>query len=545
VKGYSMLSQRLLWHGVLAASEDFPDRAACQILSPLSYRDLVDGAKRIAATIQREDIKDAVPLTGVFGNQSETAYTGVLGTLMAGHGYVPLNRAFPLDRTRLMLKRSMCRSLVVDGESEAQLEELLEGVGESLLILCPDRTDVSELAKRFPSHKILGATDLSTPEQWTRKDVSPDSIAYLLFTSGSTGQPKAVVVSHANVTHYVDYVTRRYSVNCEDRVSQNFDLTFDLSAHDLFVAWHSGACVCCPNKKQRFKPDDFIKSAGLTIWFSVPSTALFMQRLGVLKSDLYPNLRLSLFCGEALPSKIASQWAMAAPNSVIENIYGPTELTIACTAYRWDAKLSPEECEQGIVPIGEPFDNMEVLIADENLDEVRDGSAGELLMRGPQMSAGYWQDEERTKRVFVAVPGKNGKVFYRTGDRVCRRESGKPMVYLGRVDSQIQVLGYRVEMGEVECAVRQVSGLDGVVAIGWPVTQRGADGIEVFLESDTFDTTGLVAELRSKLPPYMVPRNIRLLSPLPLNSNGKFDRQRLLKILQDESDAGVAAPANW
>ena len=539
-----MQSQRLLWHGVLAASEEFPDRAACQVLCPLSYRSLVDQAKRIAATIQREGVKNAVPLTCVFGNHSETAYTAVLGTLMAGHGYVPLNRAFPLDRTRLMLERSMCRSLVVDGESEAKLEALLEGVEEPLLILCPDRADVSEMATRFQGHKIFGEADLAAPEHWTPKDVSADSIAYLLFTSGSTGQPKAVMVSHANVLHYVDYVTQRYAVNCEDRVSQNFDLTFDLSAHDLFVAWHSGACVCCANKKQRFKPDDFIKGTDLTIWFSVPSTALFMQRLGVLKPDLYPKLRLSLFCGEALPSKIATEWTMAAPNSVLENIYGPTELTIACTAYRWDPELSPEECEQGIVPIGEPFDDMEVLIADENLREVRDSSTGELLMRGPQMSAGYWQDEERTRRAFVSVPGKDEKVFYRTGDRVCRRGSGKPMIYLGRVDSQIQVLGYRVEMGEVEYAVRQASGADGVVAIGWPLTERGADGIEVFLEVDAFDTTRLIAELKSKLPPYMVPRNIRLLTPLPLNSNGKFDRRRLLQILQDESQTGVAASVN-
>jgi len=444
-----------------------------------------------------------------------------------------------------MLMRSLCRSLVADRESEVQLEALLQGVDESLLILCPDRSDVNDLAKRFPPHRILGAADLSAPEEWRRKDVSPDSIAYLLFTSGSTGQPKAVMVSHANVLHYVDYVTRRYSITCDDRVSQNFDLTFDLSAHDLFVAWQRGACVCCPNKKQRFKPDDFIKGAGLTIWFSVPSTALFMHRLGVLKPDLYPNLRLSLFCGEALPAEIARRWALAAPNSVIENIYGPTELTIACTAYRWDDKLSPQQCEHGIVPIGEPFDDMEVLIADENLEEVQDGMAGELLMRGPQMSAGYWQDEERTKPAFVAVPGKNGKVFYRTGDRVRRRGPGKLMVYLGRVDSQMQVLGYRVEMGEVECAVRQASGLDGVVAIGWPLTQRGADGIEVFVEAETLDVTGLVAELKSKLPPYMVPRNIRLLRALPLNSNGKFDRQALLKILEKESEAGIAAHSSW
>ena len=540
-----MQSQRLLWHGVLAASEEFPDRAACEIQGPLNYRDLLDQAKRIAATIQREGIADAVPLSGVFGNRSEIAYTGVLGTLMAGHGYVPLNPAFPVERTRLMLTRSMCRSLVVDRESEVQLEALLQGVDEPLLILCPDRADVSELAKRFLHHRILGAADLSAPEHWRPKDVSPDSIAYLLFTSGSTGQPKAVMVSHANVLHYVDYVTRRYSITCKDRVSQNFDLTFDLSCHDLFVAWQRGACVCCPNKKQRFKPDDFIKGAGLTIWFSVPSTALFMHRLGVLKPDLYPNLRLSLFCGEALPAEIARRWALAAPNSVIENIYGPTELTIACTAYRWDDKLSPQQCEHGIVPIGEPFDDMEVLIADENLEEVQDGMAGELLMRGPQMSAGYWQDEERTKPAFVAVPGKNGKVFYRTGDRVRRRGPGKLMVYLGRVDSQMQVLGYRVEMGEVECAVRQASGLDSVVAIGWPLTQRGADGIEVFVEAETLDVTRLVAELRSKLPPYMVPRNIRLLRALPLNSNGKFDRQALLKILEKESEAGIAAHSSW
>jgi acyl-coenzyme A synthetase/AMP-(fatty) acid ligase len=109
----------------------------------------------------------------------------------------------------------------------------------------------------------------------------------------------------------------------------------------------------------------------------------------------------------------------------------------------------------------------------------------------------------------------------------------------------MQVLGYRVEMGEVECAVRQASGLDGVVAIGWPLTQRGADGIEVFVEAETLDVTRLVAELRSKLPPYMLPRNIRLLRALPLNSNGKFDRQALLKILEKESEAGIAAHSSW
>jgi acyl-coenzyme A synthetase/AMP-(fatty) acid ligase len=269
----------------------------------------------------------------------------------------------------------------------------------------------------------------------------------------------------------------------------------------------------------------------LTVWFSVPSTAVFMRRLGVLKPGMYPQLRLSLFCGEALPAEIVRQWALAAPNSVIENIYGPTELTIACTAYRWDDASSLSECEEGVVPIGEPFDDMEALIMDEEFREVKPGTTGELLMTGPQLCLGYWNDQEKTKRAFVAVPGEVGKCYYRTGDRVRRRAAGEPLLYLGRLDSQIKVLGHRVELGEVESAVREASGLDGVVALGWPMTASGADAIEVFLQTDDFDTKPLLEKLKTKLPLYMVPRNIRLLSHFPLNANGKFDRSALLKKL--------------
>ena len=537
-----MESDRLLWKGILETCERFPDRPAFEVERPVNYRELAHRAKRIAATIQREEFAGAVPLTAVFAYRSETAYTGILGTLIAGHGYVPLNRTFPQERTRLMLERSLCRSIVVDAESEKQLEGILTGIRIPLLLLCPDREEVREWADRFPRHRFLSATDLSEAEQWRAIDLSSESIAYLLFTSGSTGQPKGVMVSHANVAHYVDYITKRYAFTSDDRVSQTFDLTFDLSAHDLFVAWHSGACVCCPTRKQSFKPGDFIKAANLSVWFSVPSTALFLHRLGGLKPNMYPGLRLSLFCGEALPMEIAREWAAAAPNSVIENIYGPTELTIACTAYRWNDGTSPAESEQGVVPIGEPFDDMEALIVDAEFREVQDGQAGELVMTGPQMCLGYWQDDEKTKHAFVAVPGKEGKIYYRTGDRVRRREQNGVLNYLGRLDSQIKILGHRVELGEVESAVRETSGLAGVVALGWPLTERGADAIEVFLESGAFDTAELLEQLRSRLPPYMVPRNIRLLSRFPLNSNGKFDRVALLQLLR-RGDAGAAAVA--
>ena len=172
---------------------------------------------------------------------------------------------------------------------------------------------------------------------------------------------------------------------------------------------------------------------------------------------------------------------------------------------------------------------MEPLIVDEQLQEVARGCEGELLMTGPQLSQGYWQEEEKTKRAFVSVPGRSG-IYYRTGDRVRRPAPNRPLVYLGRLDNQIKVLGHRVELGEVEAVVRKLSGVDGVIALGFP-TGSNADGIEVFLEAEKFDTGALMNQLRSKLPFYMVPRKIRTLQRFPLNANGKYDRKVLQTIL--------------
>ncbi len=232
-------------------------------------------------------------------------------------------------------------------------------------------------------------------------------------------------------------------------------------------------------------------------------------------------------------------WVRAAPNSVVENIYGPTELTIACTAYRWNEATSPDECEQGVVPIGEPFDGMRALIVDPELREVANGADGELVMTGPQLTPGYWGESERTRRAFVRISGAD-ETFYRTGDRVRRRGPDQPLLYLGRLDSQIKVLGHRVELGEIEAVVRRASGLDGVVALGWPVSESGADGIEVFLQTEACDRGSLLARLRSILPPYMVPRNVWLLSHFPLNANGKFDRNALFKKLQDAGNLSAS-----
>ena len=359
----------------------------------------------------------------------------------------------------------------------------------------------------------------------------PDSIAYLLFTSGSTGIPKGVMVSHQNVTSFLDYMVNRYEITDQDRLSQMFDMTFDLSVADMFVAWERGACVCCPSEKTLINPGRFIKESSLTIWFSVPSTAVFMKRLGALKPGAYPNLRVSMFCGEALPVESAKAWAEAAPNSIVENIYGPTELTIACTYYRWDSVRTPLEAEYGVVPIGEPFPAMIPLVLDELFNEVKPGEVGELLITGPQLSLGYWHDPAKTAAAFVRPPGRS-EVYYRTGDRVRRPLGNGPMLYLGRVDNQIKILGHRVELGEVEAVVREESGVDGVVALGWPKTPGGAGGVEVFLQTEGPTRQDLKEKVAKRLPVYMAPRGYHCLAQFPLNANGKYDRNALLNILQ-------------
>lgn len=528
---------RSLRSGFLRSAQQHPDRPALQLdAAVLSYAQLRARAASFAQTLSAHAPPEEPALTAVFAHRSITAYAGVLGGLLRGHGYVPLNPGFPTDRTRGMLVRSECRSLIVDTHGAAQLGEVLAGVERPLVLLLPDHDDVSSFAAQWPQHRFLGAADLVDGSGWTDGPVDTSGIAYLLFTSGSTGQPKGVMVAHRNAVPYVDAMVERYAVTEADRFSQTFDLTFDLSVHDMFVCWERGACLCAPTNGQKMFPGKYITDCGITMWFSVPSTAVLMAKLKMLKPGKYTGLRFSLFCGEALPVEIVQKWAEAAPQSIVENLYGPTELTIACTLYRWDNERSPAQAEMGVVPIGEPYPGMKVLVTDEQLHEVAVGEAGELLMTGPQLTLGYYKDADRTAAAFVVPPGRN-EVFYRTGDRVRRPAPGQPLVYFGRIDNQIKIQGYRVELGEIEAVMRQEAGVDVAIAIGWPVSASGADGVVGFLGADNADVAAIRARVIARLPAYMHPSELRLVSEFPLNANGKVDRKALLASLATQAEA--------
>jgi len=363
-------------------------------------------------------------------------------------------------------------------------------------------------------------------------DIEVDSaaVAYLLFTSGSTGEPKGVPIHHSNVRSYIEYISNRYEVNERDRFSQEFDMTFDLSVHDMFVCWERGACLFCVPEKSAMLPAKFIRDRELTMWFSVPSVVALLSKMRLLQPGCFPNLRFSLFCGEPLAAAHAQHWQEAAPNSIVENLYGPTETTIAISHYRWDPSKSPQECLNGIVPIGWMFAGQQCRVVDHERSEVSE--TGELCLAGSQVTDGYWNNPEKTRRQFVRFPETCETLWYRTGDLVKRGENGC-LYYLGRIDHQVKIRGYRVELQEIEVVLRKASQAEQVVAVPWPVVDGSADGVVAFVSGvSKVDELQILNRCREALPDYMVPRKIYWLEEIPLNHNGKIDRKKLAKLLE-------------
>jgi amino acid adenylation domain-containing protein len=524
---------RSLIDGFVESADRFPSREALVVDGErLSYIALQGLAAKIASAILRHQ-HDASSLVALLAHRNKTAYASVLGILGAGKGYVPLNPKFPIERTRRMLDLSGCGMLIVGTEGFQHLPKLLIDANRPLTVILPDLIDAGGLSSDFPQHRFLSSKEMPDDGDFSfRPEVSPSGIAYLLFTSGSTGQPKGVPIAQSNVCSYLQYVCDRYDVDETDRFSQEFDLTFDLSVHDMFVCWERGACLFSVPETSVMAPAKFIREHRLTMWFSVPSVIGVLARLRLLPPGCFPSLRYSLFCGEPLAASYAQLWQEAAPNSILENLYGPTETTIAISRYRWNKTGSFEEAVNGILPIGWIFDGQECCVVGTDRKAVPAGVPGELCLCGSQVTNGYWNEPRKTQEQFVRLPTAGERPWYRTGDMVQQGSNGC-LYYLGRVDHQVKIRGYRVELQEIEAVLRRACCTEQVVSIAWPIENGSADGVVAFVAGVAALNYDRVLDYCSKiLPDYMVPRKIYLCDEMPLNANGKIDRHRLVSMLE-------------
>ncbi|HEY6448998.1 MAG TPA: amino acid adenylation domain-containing protein [Acidobacteriaceae bacterium] len=496
-----------------------------------SYGEMASLASRVAAWLRQAEGRGSGRV-GILAARSLEAYGGVLGTLWAGQAYVPVNPHTPEDRLLRIFQLAELDALVVDQAGMDLLSERALARAPRRILAGRD-VRLSQAAPHAAGLQVRSFADLPEAGIGQPVAVADDDLAYVLFTSGTTGTPKGVMIEAGSVAQFRSVVQQRCAFTPSDRVSQVAELTFDNSVLDLFVTWAAGAELHVVPEAQLMAPAKFIREHALTVWFSVPSTACMMDRMRMLKPGAFPSLRLSIFAGEALPIAAARAWQKAATNSVVENFYGPTEVTVDCIAQRLEEPPKITR-NRGSLAIGMPFPGIEAGIVDAELRFLPPEQEGELVVSGRQVARGYFKDAELTAARFPSIDGRR---WYRTGDLAYQDATGA-FHHLGRIDNQVKVLGNRVELEEVEAHLREIIGSDVVAAVAWPVEDERATGIVAFHCDPAVERNRVREGMQQRVPAYMVPERVCRLDAFPLGSTGKIDRKALLRML-DEGELGV------
>lgn len=432
---------------------------------------------------------------GVYVHNDVYSYASILAISLYGAAYVPIHAQHPLERNRYIIKESQLRLLLMAQEQCPPFVDELSGI------------DVTKLTANSERINIEG----NMPHQ---------PIAYILFTSGTTGQPKGVPVTNSNVHHLLDfYLTKGgYGFSPQDRFLQVYALTFDVSVFSFFLPLYLGACCyVLPQKGVRFlQIIKMLQQHAITVVSMVPTTLYFMHRY--FSEMQFPDLRYSFFSGDALTQDLAMGWKSTMPNGVIHNFYGPTETTIVCTRYIWRGDAAAKEAVNGIVPLGKPFPKMNYLMIDAEGVPVEVGEKGELCFTGAQVVPKYLNGRRAT--AFFQYQGNR---YYKTGDLVSENTEGN-LLFWGRVDHQVKINGHRVELGEIEACIQQFTPkLSAVCA----VKENDLTVLHAFVEDAKLNKEALLQHLQRHLPDYMLPKSIVLLEKMPLNANGKIDRKKL------------------
>lgn len=413
----------------------------------------------------------------------------------------------------------------------SRVNKILEVLNPALVIT------TAELKETFSNYEYQGSfllfeeachADISEEkiEAARRKGIDTD-LLYVLFTSGSTGVPKGVTITHRSVIDYTDWVTEMFDITEKDSFGNQAPFYFDNSILDIYSTLKSGATTYIIPKNLFAQPVlllEYLKEKKINTIFWVPSALIVVAKLKAFRNvDLSDTLKRVLFCGEVMPNKQLNIWRKFLPEVLYANLYGPTEITDACTYYIVDREFSDDEP----LPIGIPMANTDILVLNEKDELVAGEEIGELCVRGTSLSMGYYNNPEKTREAFVQNPLNPfvPETIYRTGDLVKYNEYGE-IIYLSRKDFQIKHMGHRIELGEIETAVSSLEEISLCCCLYDEKKQK----IVLFLEEE-LEKAYINGQISKLVPEYMLPNKVISLEKMPINANGKIDRVKLKELL--------------
>ncbi|MFV2001181.1 MAG: amino acid adenylation domain-containing protein [Acidimicrobiia bacterium] len=513
----------LLHHYLRDSARRHPDSIAIvEGDRSMSYGELDRRSDNVAARLVELGIERG-DRVGVYLPKSTEAVIGIYAAMKSGAAYVPIDPSAPRSRVAYIAQNCGIRH-VISGSAKRASWASLAGAGvEHILALDTDDSGEDDSIRVHTSSWLDQggvANDPGTIDQ---------DLAYILYTSGSTGDPKGVMLSHLNCRGFVEWAVDEYSVTSVDRLSSHAPFHFDLSTFDLFGAALAGAPVYLVPPKASVFPVEivrFIDRHQITVWYSVPSILTMLTERAGLEQGALPSLRTILFAGEVFPTKYLSRIMRLLPHVAFANLFGPTETNV-CTSYRVP---EPPDEDGPTISIGKAIGNVETFVVDEADAIVEPGAAGELLVRGPTVMRGYWGDSERTATRLVASPIDRhvGDPVYRTGDLVQEMADGNYR-FLGRSDDQIKSRGYRIELGDIEAALVAHPDVVGAAALAIPDDMISNRIIAYVAVSGEVDTEQVKVFCAGRIQKYMVPEAILVTKELPMTSTGKLDRQTLVR----------------
>ncbi len=512
-----------------------PDKEAARHLdAALTYRQLDELSNQVARMLIRLGVRRG-DRVGFYVNKSLPSLISLFGILKVGAVYVPFDPNAPAGRLAYMSRNCDIRVLLTAANKLENVAKILqEGAPIERVVQLDEPAAAVELG---PGVTLTGWSEVRALDAGPlpASGAIETDLAYILYTSGSTGVPKGVMISHRTIFTFINWCHEKFQVTEHDRVTSHAPLHFDLSTFDIFVTIKAGGTVVLVPETHSVFPLELVRllqKEAITLIYMVPSILSMMVTYGKLDAHDLSKLRMVLFAGEVFPIKYLRQLVGFMPHCDYYNLYGPTETNV-CTYYKVQERdLHPELTIP--VPIGVSCENMEVFALDENGQLVSEiGQEGELWARGSGVAEGYWGDAEKTARGFVQNPLQKqfSDIAYRTGDIVTLDEDGRNWRFIGRRDHMIKSRGYRIELGEIEAALYGHSGVKEAAAVAIPDELLG-NRIKAFVvpaEQSELTLAALQAHCRQALPRYMVPEAIEFRDELPKTSTGKVNRPQLTK----------------